>query len=77
MSCGPPHVIRLVRCPECGSTKAGVDEARSVATLDWMQCDDCDHGEFANSHERFDWNVKSELIGDELPEYLKPHPARI
>ncbi len=64
--------MTLVRCPDCGSTDAGVDDSQSVATLTYMRCNECGYGEPCNWYDKYAWNLESELIGDELPEYLQP-----
>jgi hypothetical protein len=77
MSCEPPTLVTLVRCPDCGSTNAGVDESQSMATLTYMLCNECGHGDHCNWWDKEDWSLESELIGDELPEYLEPLAARM
>ncbi len=73
MSCEPPKPITLVRCPECGSTNAGELESQSAYDFTYMLCSECGHGGLVDHWQiKFDWNVEEELIGDELPEYLKP-----
>ncbi len=73
MSCEPPRKVRIVRCPECGSTDAGSDESRSFIDLTYMQCGECGYGDLVDTWQiQFDWNVETELVGDELPEYVEP-----
>ena len=73
MSCEPPRVVTLVRCPACGSTDAGADESQSAYDFTYMQCHECGHGGLAAHWQiKFDWNVEGELIGSELPEYVEP-----
>lgn len=43
-----------------------------MATLTYMLCNDCGYGEHCNWWDKYDWNLESELIGNELPEYLEP-----
>lgn len=63
-----------MRCPVCGSTNAGADEAQSYLELTHMQCGECGHGELVDTWQiQFDWNVELELVeGEPLPELVAP-----
>jgi hypothetical protein len=76
VGCEPPKRVRIVRCPECGSTDAGADESQSAYDLTWMQCGDCGNGALVDTWQiQFDWNLDLELAsGEPLPEYLPPLP---
>jgi hypothetical protein len=63
----------VVRCPNCGSTHAGVDESRSAYEFAYMQCSACAHGELQDEHQiKANWNVDVDLPeGAPLPERLR------
>lgn len=65
----PQETVAVTRCPRCGSTDAGVDEARSRAELAFMRCQACGFGELADPHEREDdWTQRVTLYkGDPMP----------
>lgn len=66
--------LRVVRCPQCGSTDAGADESRSRLEFTYMHCPACGHGGLFDSWERdFDWMLEIELpAGAALPARLPP-----
>lgn len=47
-----PPPARVCRCPNCGSTSAHPDEARSRLEFTHMQCDACGHGGLVDSLRR-------------------------
>ena len=63
----------VVRCPKCGSTDAGADEAKSAYDFTFMQCNGCGHGALVDEWQIKDaWNVKIELAeGAPLPAYVR------
>ncbi|MBA2663559.1 MAG: hypothetical protein H0U74_14820 [Bradymonadaceae bacterium] len=67
--------VTVVRCPKCGSTNSGEDEARSLCDMAYMQCDACGHGELVDHYTiGFDWNLEIEVADDAtaIPDFVSP-----
>ncbi|MBK9386929.1 MAG: hypothetical protein IPN34_19110 [Planctomycetes bacterium] len=73
-----PKRAIVARCPRCGSTAVGEDEARSMIEFTYMQCTACGHGELVDVYERDeDWLVEIELPegAGAIPPFLAPRAA--
>lgn len=66
--------LRTVRCPKCGSTRAGANATRSVVDLTFMECRGCGYSALQDTHERdHHWMIEIELAPDEpIPAYVTP-----
>jgi hypothetical protein len=68
-----PRSIVVVRCPLCGSTRAG--EVNGAYELGLMRCEACGHEKWCDNYEvKFEWNTTIFLPDDatELPEFVAP-----
>jgi predicted metal-dependent HD superfamily phosphohydrolase len=64
--------ISLVRCPRCGSTKAGSVGEVGIE-LDVMACRACSFREICDSYEiKFDWNESVEVADAQAPHVVPP-----
>lgn len=72
--------VIVARCPRCGSTAVGADEARSMIEFTYMHCTACKHGELVDCYERDeDWLVEIELPEDAeaIPPFVAPRGAAV
>jgi DNA-directed RNA polymerase subunit RPC12/RpoP len=70
-----PRLVTIVRCPRCGATDAGADEARSYYELTYMRCNGCGEGGLVDEWQiKDEWNVEIELAADAtgLPSHVAP-----
>ena len=70
--------VIVARCPRCGSTAVGADEARSMIEFTYMHCTACKHGELVDCYERDeDWLIEIELPedGEAIPPFVAPRAA--
>lgn len=74
-----PKTRIIARCPRCGSTAVGADEARSLIEFTYMHCTACGHGELVDAYERDEeWLVEIALPDDasEIPPEVPPPAPR-
>jgi endogenous inhibitor of DNA gyrase (YacG/DUF329 family) len=71
-----PRELVVVRCPICGSTRAG--EVGGAYEFARMRCEDCGFEEWCDHYQiKFDWNETIWLADDatELPAFVPKKAA--
>ncbi len=68
------NTVTIVRCPKCGSTRAGANDGRSVMDLTFMECKGCGHSGLYDAFERDQkWTTAIALAPDEpIPALVAP-----